>query len=214
MVRSWKLWSTRSGEEQFLLDSKDRRSSEFPEVPADNYAETLLIGCLLIDSRRCREVRDVVGPQDFFDDQHREVFEAIGQINHKELNNRCPVDIKLLHDYLISHGKSIRLSAYSQAVGTGWSWEYYAHRIKDMSVRRAIYLAGMEMMHSASDMCKPLEEVIGQSETAKDSIDIVERFVKCFAMTRPEQDKVIDSLLRLEIPYQFQEMARAIRGHR
>src|SRR5688572_8299609 len=170
----------RSEEVECRWGSRHQSMSGLPEIPVDCYAEELLLGTIVIDSRRFRQVRGIVRPEDFFDNDHRAVFEAIGELSHIEINGRCPVDVKKLHDHLVKKGRRISLLGYAKAVGTGFDFFYYAHRIVEVSTRRRIYLAGLEMIHSAADVTKPVEEVLESVELSKDSIEIVERFVKCF----------------------------------
>lgn len=125
------------------------------DLPSDTEAEELLIGCLLVDSRRFHEIASVVGPADFWDDQHREVFEVIAELvgsaaaDGTARNDRCPLDPKPINDRLKANGRKVRLADYSEAIGTGWDYKYYANRIGDMSRRRAIVLAAHDMQRDA-----------------------------------------------------------------
>lgn len=125
------------------------------ELPSDTEAEQRLIGCLLVDSRRFHEIANVVGPADFWDDQHHMVFTAIADlmtgavVDGVPRNGRCPLDPKPVSDRIAEKGQKVRLADYAEAIGTGWDYAYYARRIRDMSMRRAIVLAAHDMQKEA-----------------------------------------------------------------
>lgn len=59
-----------------MTDKKPEIAVE-PDIPRDPYAETQLLGALLVDDDAPDLVADLLSPEDFLDDKNRQVFQAI-----------------------------------------------------------------------------------------------------------------------------------------
>jgi replicative DNA helicase len=67
-----------------------------PALPLNNEAEASLLGAILIDADAIVKVADIIMADDFYDEKHKHIFEAITKLYEA----RNPIDVLTLSDEL------------------------------------------------------------------------------------------------------------------
>src|SRR5690554_4481743 len=68
--------------------------------PQNVEAEASLLGAVLIDSDAIVKVADIIRPEDFYDERHARIYEAVLKLYEKH----SPIDVLTLSDQLKSNG--------------------------------------------------------------------------------------------------------------
>lgn len=135
--------------------------------PQNTEAEASLLGAVLIDSDAIVKIADTVSPEDFYDEKHRRIYEAILQLYEKHK----PIDILTLSDQLKSTGflESIGGAAYltqlTNFVPTAAHVENYAEIVAQKSLRRRLIKASQDIIDIGHDEARNLQELIEEAET-------------------------------------------------
>jgi replicative DNA helicase len=133
-------------------------------VPPQNIeAEMSALGCLLLDQDKMPAVMEAVKPDDFYRDDHREIYSAILSLFEKS----APVDILTVGDQLKSRGSLARvggmayLGELAACVPTPENARHYAGIVSEKATLRKIV--------------KECSRIIESCYTAgEDAVDIVE----------------------------------------
>jgi replicative DNA helicase len=138
------------------------------DTPPQNLdVEASLLGSLLIDSDGFIKIADLLGPEDFFDEQHRTIFAAMKALHDK----RSPVDVLTLSEQLKSKDKleavggASYLTELTNFVPTASHLEQYAQIVADKSVRRRLISASQDIATIGFDENKSLQELIEEAES-------------------------------------------------
>lgn len=108
--------------------------------PQDLQAEQSVLGAILIDNSATDIAAELLQPEDFYRDSHREIFSAMLELNRQH----SPIDAIILKDLLRSSGKleSIGGPGYvaelAAFVPTAANVEYYARIVRRKAVLRAM----------------------------------------------------------------------------
>ncbi len=143
----------------------DTSSTTTPPQNLD--AEASLLGSLLIDSDSFVKIADQISAEDFFNDQHRLIFNAMRSLHDK----RSPIDILTLSEQLKNSGELDRIGGASYLteltnfVPTAAHMEQYAEIVADKSVRRRLIKASQAIAAIGAQDSKSLQELIEESET-------------------------------------------------
>ncbi len=142
--------------------------SDINRVPPHNTeAEASLLGAILIDSDAIVKIADNVIPEDFYEERHRRIYEAVMQLYEK----RSPIDVLTLSDQLKSTGfldgvgGSQYLTQLTNFVPTAAHIEKYAEIVTQKALRRRLIKASQEIIDLGQDEAKGLQELIEEAET-------------------------------------------------
>lgn len=121
-----------------------------PFVPEDPQSEEALLGCILLDPRRCMPIAEkIVRPRDFTREATRLTFEAMLDLWH----NDQPLDFRTVESALrkpLSYGPGSQwLVGLMENVPTVANGEAYATRVRYAGTARDIMEAAGEIMHVA-----------------------------------------------------------------
>src|SRR5436189_3169612 len=125
------------------MDKKDGAAS----TPQSLDAETSLLGSLIIDSDSFVKIADLLKPDDFFNDKHRNIFEAMRNLHDKH----SPIDILTLSEQLKGAGMldavggASYLTELTNYVPTSAHLEQYAQIVADKSIRRRLISASSDI---------------------------------------------------------------------
>lgn len=136
--------------------------------PQNTEAEASLLGALLIDTDAIVKVADAVSPDDFYDEKHQRIYEAITQLYEKH----SPIDVLTLSNNLKASGLlefvggAAYLTELTNFVPTAAHVEQYADIVAQKALRRRLIKASQEMTGLGFDEGKNLQELIEQAESS------------------------------------------------
>ncbi len=141
------------------------KSSVIP--PQNTDAEASLLGAILIDTDALVKIADKVSADDFYDQKHAYIYEAIIDL----YEHHSPVDVLTLADKLKSGNKldSIGGSSYlaelSNFVPTSSHVEQYAEIVAQKSMRRRLIKAAQDIASMGFNETNALQELIEDAES-------------------------------------------------
>lgn len=148
-------------------------------IPPQNLdAEASLLGAILIDSDAIVKIADQITTEDFYDQKHRDIYEAIRQLYEKH----SPIDVLTLTDqlrgtgHLDSAGGAAYLTQLTNYVPTAAHVEQYASIVAQKALRRRLIKASQEIVNLGYDESKSLQELIESSESTL--FDVSQKHVK------------------------------------
>lgn len=139
-------------------------SSKKPIQSAD--AEASLLGSLIIDSDAFIKIADLIRDDDFYNDQHRAIFNSMRKLFEK----RRPIDVLTLSEQLKTSGElddiggAGYLTELTNFVPTATHVEHYAEIVAEKSIRRRLIEASESIAEISSQEGKGLEELIEEAE--------------------------------------------------
>jgi replicative DNA helicase len=108
--------------------------------PQDAEAEASCLSSVLLSKDALIKVIEILQPEDFYLDAHRSIFKAIHDLERKNL----PIDLITVKQRLQDLGQLEKVGGDGALVdlyrtsATSANAEYYARRIKEMSLRRRL----------------------------------------------------------------------------
>ena len=139
-----------------------------PKLPPQNLdAESSLLGSLLIDNDAVVRIADIVVKEDFYEERHALIYEAIIKL----YNRHRPLDVltvsnQLKEDsFLDTVGGSTYLAELTNLVPTAAHVVQYAKIVSSKSTRRRLIKVSEELVTLGYDESKQIEEVIESAET-------------------------------------------------
>ena len=145
--------------------------------PQDVDSEASCLAALLISRDALLKVLEILQPEDFYLESHRLVFEAVTDLDRK---NR-PVDIVSVKQYLQDKGAFDRIGgdpflvSLYQTVATSANAEYYAERIRELSLRRRMIEVAGQIVERCMDLTRETGEVL--DESSQSVFNVTERLV-------------------------------------
>lgn len=139
-------------------------------------AEMALLGSIMLRPDSLYEVIDFVGPQSFYFEKHRTIFETMMELFGKHQ----PIDILSLStrlkekDLLERIGGATFLTELSSAVPSSANIKHYAEIVMKKFMMRQLIEASEHLSHLGFNEAGELEEILDQAE--KKVFDITERF--------------------------------------
>jgi replicative DNA helicase len=136
------------------------------DLPSSVDIEASVLGALLIDADAIVKVADVLRPIDFYDDRHRQIYEASLRLYEQQ----TPIDIITLSEELRAEGnlKDIGGSAYltqlTNTVPTSANAEQYASIVATKSIRRRLISASNEIAQIGHDEKRTIAELVEEAE--------------------------------------------------
>lgn len=138
-----------------------------PKIPPQNLdAEMSLIGALLIDTDAIVQIADSIDVQDFYDERHQRIFEAVRKLYERHR----PIDILTLTNQLKDDGfldvvgGATYITELTNYVPTAAHVEHYADIVADKALRRRLIKASQDMTNIGYDESKPVKEIIEEAE--------------------------------------------------
>ncbi|HSX46532.1 MAG TPA: replicative DNA helicase [Patescibacteria group bacterium] len=139
-----------------------------PTIPPQNTdAEASLLGAILIDTDALVRIADKVSADDFYDEKHRNIYEAIIKLYEKH----SPIDVLTLSDQmkasdtLDASGGSSYLAELTNFVPTASHVEQYAEIVAQKSLRRRLIKAAQDIASMSYNETNALQELIEDAET-------------------------------------------------
>jgi replicative DNA helicase len=145
--------------------------------PQDVETETACLASVLLSREALYKVIEILQPDDFYLDKHRILFSAVSELLQKDL----PVDLTTVKQRLVDHGQFEKIGGdpalveLYRAVSTSANADFYARRIKELSLRRRLIEVGTESVEKCYDMSLETEELVDQIE--RDIFNITEKRV-------------------------------------
>jgi replicative DNA helicase len=137
------------------------------QMPQNLEAEASLLGAILIDADALVKIADIVGINDFYDDRHKHIYEAIIALYER----RSPIDVLTLSDqlktagFLDMIGGPSYLTELTNFVPTATHVEQYADIVAQKAMRRRLIRTSQELTTLGFDESKQLRELIEEAET-------------------------------------------------
>ncbi|GAC1483166.1 MAG: replicative DNA helicase [Candidatus Saccharimonadales bacterium] len=154
-------------------------SSDIAKIPPQNSeAEASLLGAILIDADAIVKVADSIGPDDFYEDRHKRIYEAMRQLYEKH----SPVDVLTLSDqlkgtgFLEMVGGPPYLTELTNFVPTAAHAEQYAEIVSQKALRRRLIKASQDIVGLGYDEAQSLQDLIEQAESKL--FEVSQRHVK------------------------------------
>lgn len=135
-------------------------------LPASNEAEQSVLGAVLIEPECLNRILDIVRPEFFYNENHREIFSAM----HRLFRAGSPVDIITVLNELVGIGVFTEetgkqyLFTLADLVPSVSNVEAYAEIIRQKYEMRALILAAREIIQDASDETNDARLVLDRSE--------------------------------------------------
>lgn len=136
------------------------------ELPASVDIEASLLGAVLIDVDAVVKVADIVRPVDFYDDRHRQIYEACLRL----YDQQTPIDILTLSEELRADGSlqeiggSAYLTQLTNTVPTSANAEQYASIVATKSIRRRLISVSQEIARIGHDEKRTISELVEEAE--------------------------------------------------
>ncbi len=137
------------------------------ELPSSTDIEASVLGAVLIDPDAIVKVADVIRPIDFYDDRHRQIYEACLRLYEQQ----TPIDILTLSEELRTEGVlqevggSSYLTQLTNTVPTSANAEQYASIIATKSIRRKLINASKEIAEIGHDEKRTVAELVEEAES-------------------------------------------------
>ncbi len=136
--------------------------------PQDVDTETACLASVLLSREALYKVTEILSTEDFYLDKHRLIYNAIIELERKNL----PVDLMTLKQRLIDQnhfekigGEGSLVELY-QTVSTSANAEFYAQRIKDLSLRRKLIDVSTESVEKCFDLSQDTKELMDEIESS------------------------------------------------
>jgi replicative DNA helicase len=143
-------------------------AAPLPQAPPQNTdAEASLLGAVLIDTDAIVKIADAITVQDFYDQRHARIYEALVALYEK----RSPIDVLTLADqlkgsgFLDMVGGPAYLTDLTNYVPTAAHVEQYAEIVAQKALRRRLITASHDVAALSQDETKSLKELIEEAET-------------------------------------------------
>ncbi len=134
--------------------------------PQDTEAEASCLSSVLLSKDALIKVTEILQPEDFYLDAHRVIFKAINDLERKN----SPIDLitvkqRLQDQNLLEKvgGDSALVELYRTS-STSANAEYYARRIKEMSLRRRLIEVSQDVVQKCYDPARDTYELMDEVE--------------------------------------------------
>jgi replicative DNA helicase len=134
--------------------------------PQNTEAEASLLGAILIDADAIVKIADTVTGDDFYDERHKRIYEAVKQLYDKH----SPIDVLTLSDqlkgtgFLDMVGGGAYLTELTNFVPTAAHVEQYAEIVAQKSLRRRLIKASQDIVGLGYDESNALQALIEDAE--------------------------------------------------
>lgn len=169
-------------------------NASHPPTPFSREAEMSVLGAMLIDKEAIGVVQSILTGEDFYDDSHRIIFDAVGDLDGR----RIAPDLVTLRDELARKAQLERVGGPSylvelmEVLPSAANVEHYARIVREHSIKRRLATAAdvirMESLTSgdlASDVLDRAEASIfeiGEKEAGRGTEPVSQILDKTFEM--------------------------------
>ncbi|GAE87754.1 replicative DNA helicase [Acetivibrio straminisolvens] len=172
----------------------------FGRIPPQNIeAEQSVIGAILLDKEVLSSVTEIISSQDFYREDHREIFEAIMDLYEKAE----PIDLITVSEQLKIRGSLEGvggleyLTNLASSVPTTANAKHYAKIVEEKSILRKLIRASSEIVNMGYEASEEVSYVLDRAE--KSIFDVLQkRNTQGFS---PIKEVLIDTFNRLEELY-------------
>ena len=144
------------------------KESATAKIPPQNVdAEASLLGAILIDSDAIVRIADAINIEDFYDERHQRIYEAIKKLYEKH----SPIDVLTLSNQLKDNsfldivGGAAYLTELTNYVPTAAHVEHYAEIVSQKAIRRRLIKASQDITGLGFDESKSVQDLIEEAET-------------------------------------------------
>ncbi|MBL3655783.1 replicative DNA helicase [Fulvivirga sediminis] len=130
--------------------------------------EEAVLGALMLEKDALTTVIDILKPDSFYKDAHKEIYAAIVEL----FNNSEPVDMRTVANQLRKNGKvevaggSYYLAELTSKVSSAANVEYHARVIIEMSIKRELIRVSSEIQHDAYEDTTDVFQLLDKTESS------------------------------------------------
>jgi len=182
-------------------------SSHIRIPPHSTEAEESVLGALLLDKDAIIAVAEILSPEDFYDERHKEIFESAIAL----FEERVPVDVLTVAERLKKRkslklvGGSSYLAQLANNVPTSAHVEHYGMIVKDQSTKRSLMTAASKLIEFSLDESLAAGELLDKAESEVFSLT-QQHITKAFTKVR---DTLAESFDRLD---ELHKQSEGLRG--
>ncbi len=131
-----------------------------PDLPSDARIEAeLLSSCSTEDSDILKNVRTILTEADFSVDDNRTIYRALCALVD---SGRATTYVEIFN-WCQEHQRPITLSRITSTDPFPWAVDGYIRRLRELSLRRRLMIAGNDIMHAAADLTADLPSVFSRA---------------------------------------------------
>lgn len=167
------------------------------KIPPHNIeAEQSVLGAMILDKNAIITATEILKPEDFYKEAHKEIYEAIIDIYNRDE----PVDLITLSDELRKRdtieaiGGIIYLANLSEGVSTTANAKYYCEIVEEKSILRRLIIASNEIIAKGYEAGEDLNHIIDLAE--KKIFDITQK--RNQEGLEPIKDVLLESFTKIE----------------
>ncbi len=130
--------------------------------------EEAVLGALMLEKDALTAVIDILTPQSFYLDTHKEIYSAIVTL----FNNSQPVDMRTVVSQLRKNGKvefvggSYYIAELTSKVSSAANIEYHARIVTEMSIKRELIRVASEIHQDAYEDTTDVFQLLDKTESA------------------------------------------------
>ncbi len=143
----------------------DPKTAKLP--PQNPEAEASLLGAILIDSDAIVKVADIITRDDFYDERHSHIYDALKNLYEKH----SPIDVLTLSNELRNNGLidtvggASYLTELTNFVPSAAHVMQYAEIVSTKAMRRRLIKASQDIINLGYDESEGLQSLVEQAET-------------------------------------------------
>lgn len=164
--------------------------------PHDIETEVSCLASVIISRDALMKVMGILHSEDFYLEPHRVIYDAVRELDRKNK----PVDLISLRvqlmemEMLEKAGGEAALARLYQSVATSANAEYYAQRVKELSLRRRLIETSTRVIENCYDITRDTAELMDEAE--KSVFQVTENRITSQVATI--QEIVEDAVKRIE----------------
>ncbi|MEQ8924665.1 MAG: replicative DNA helicase [Fulvivirga sp.] len=130
--------------------------------------EEAVLGALMLEKDALSTVIDILTPESFYQDSHKEIYKAIVVL----FNNSEPVDMRTVVSQLRKNGKlelvggSYYIAELTSKVSSAANIEYHARIVTEMAIKRELIKVASEIHHDAYEDTTDVFQLLDKTESA------------------------------------------------
>lgn len=130
--------------------------------------EEAVLGALMLEKDALSAVIDILKPESFYDDRHKEIYAAIVEL----FNNSEPVDMRTVAAQLRKNGKlefvggSYYIAKLTSKVSSAANIEYHARIVTEMAIKRELIRVASEIHHDAYEDTTDVFQLLDKTESS------------------------------------------------
>lgn len=176
--------------------------------PQNTEAEQSLLGAVLLENEALSKALEIIKPEDFYYESHRQIFECMIEL----FNKNEPADIITITEILKRKGKleqiggASYLADLSEKIPTAANIEYYAKIIKEKALLRNLINSATQIASRAMRAEENIEDLLDFSE--KTIFSISENQIK--PSFYPLKEVITASFKNIERLYEKKELITGV----